>query len=77
VKELRLEGISSIKAGNKFLDGFIGDYNRRFGKESLHLADVHRPLGELENLDDVFTIQEKRQLCGTEAASLIKAVAHK
>ena len=64
VKELRLEGISSIKAGNKFLDAFIGDYNRRFGKEPLHPANVHRSLGERENLDDVFTIQEKRQLCG-------------
>jgi hypothetical protein len=25
---------------------------------------VHRPVGERENLEDVFTIQEKRQLCG-------------
>jgi transposase len=64
VKELRLEGVSSIKAGNKFLGAFIGDYNRRFGKEPLHPADGHRPVGERENLDDVFTIQEKRQLCG-------------
>jgi hypothetical protein len=64
VKELRLEGISSIKAGNKFLGEFIDDYNRRFGKEPLHPVDLHRPLGERENLEDVFTIQEKRQLCG-------------
>jgi Helix-turn-helix domain len=64
VKELRLEGLSSIKAGNKFLGAFIDDYNRRFGKEPLHPVDVHRPLGERENLEDVFTIQEKRQLCG-------------
>jgi hypothetical protein len=44
VKELRLEGISSTKAGNAFLGGFIDDYNRRFGKEPSHPIDVHRPL---------------------------------
>ncbi len=65
VKELRLAGISSIKAGNEFLGGvFIDDYNRRFGKEPFHPVDVHRPVGQHEKLNDIFTIQEKRQLCG-------------
>jgi hypothetical protein len=65
VKELRLAGISSIKAGNEFLGGvFIDDYNRRFGQEPFHPVDVHRPVGQHEKLNDIFTIQEKRQLCG-------------
>ena len=64
VKELRLAGISSIKTGNEFLSAFIDDYNRRFGKEPFHPLDVHRPVGQREKLDDIFTIQEKRQLCG-------------
>ena len=60
VKELRLAGIGSIKAGTEFLDAFIDDYNRRFGKEPFHPLDVHRPVGQHEKLDDIFTIQEKR-----------------
>jgi hypothetical protein len=64
VKELRLQGISSIKAGNAFLGTFIDDYNRRFGKKPLHPLDVHRPLGQREKLKDIFTIQEKRKLSG-------------
>ena len=34
VKELRLQGISTITAGNKLLPDFLADYNTRFGKES-------------------------------------------
>lgn len=64
VKELRLQGISSINAGNAFLGTFIEDYNRRFGKEPLHPLDVHRPLGQRERLEDIFSVQEKRQLSG-------------
>jgi hypothetical protein len=64
VKELRLQGISSMKGGNAFLDTFIEDYNRRFAKEPLHPLDLHRPLGQRETLDDIFTIREKRKLCG-------------
>ena len=64
VKELRLQGINSLNAGNAFLGAFIDDYNRRFGKEPLHPLDVHRPLGQREKLEDLFTVQEKRQLSG-------------
>ena len=52
VKELRLAGISSIKAGNEFLGAFIDDYNRRFGKAPFHPVDVHRPVEQHEKLAD-------------------------
>jgi hypothetical protein len=62
VKELRLQGIGSIQAGNAFLGAFINDYNRRFGKEPLHPLDVHRPLGQREKLADICAVQEQRRL---------------
>jgi hypothetical protein len=32
VKELRLQGISSMDAANAFVEEFMYDYNRRFAK---------------------------------------------
>jgi len=60
VKELRLEGISSIEAGNAFLPGFIEDFNRRFAKEPFNEKDLHRPLAGDEDLDEAFAWQEER-----------------
>ena len=44
VKELRLEGISDVAAGNAFLPGFVERYNRRFAKMPHRPDDLHRPL---------------------------------
>ncbi len=44
VKELRLEGISDMAAGNAFLPGFLERYNRRFAKTPYRPDDLHRPL---------------------------------
>src|SRR3954462_12425492 len=60
VKELRLEGISSIEAANAFLPGFMDDYNRRFAKVPFSAKDLHRPLSEHDDLDDTFAWQEER-----------------
>ena len=37
VKELRLQGIGTIAAGNEALPDFLADYNDRFGKEPRNL----------------------------------------
>ena len=62
VKELRLAGISSIEAGNAFLEAFRRDYNARFGRPPLSNHDAHRKLQKAERvrLDDVFCWQESR-----------------
>jgi hypothetical protein len=62
VKELRLAGISSIAAGNAFLETFRPDYNARFGRTPLSDHDAHRKLLKAERvrLDDVFCWQESR-----------------
>ena len=60
VKEMRLAGISTIEAGNAFLPAFMEDYNRRFAKAPYSDKDLHRPLGEHDELDDAFAWQEER-----------------
>lgn len=54
VKELRLAGIASIEAANTFLPAFMEDYNRRFAKVPFSDKDLHRSLGEYDDLDEAF-----------------------
>src|ERR1017187_7358715 len=51
VKELRLQGISSIEAANAFMPAFIAAYNAKFGKVPRDGHDAHRAIREDENLD--------------------------
>jgi hypothetical protein len=60
VKEMRLAGVSTIEAGNAFLPAFMDDHNRRFAKEPHCDKDLHRPLGEHDQLDDAFAWKEER-----------------
>jgi hypothetical protein len=60
VKELRLQGISTIAAGNQLLPGFLADYNARFGKEPRNPKNLHRPLSAGDDLTDVFAWREER-----------------
>ncbi|EAQ8850447.1 ISNCY family transposase [Salmonella enterica] len=62
VKELRLRGISTPEAANAFAEEFMADYNRRFAKPPRHDFDVHRPLGNNENLEATFTWREHRKV---------------
>jgi hypothetical protein len=62
VKELRLRGIDNPDDANRFAPGFIGDYNRRFGREPADPRDAHRPLRGDENLDQVLRWKEQRTL---------------
>jgi transposase len=60
VKELRLQGISTIAAGNQLLPAFLADYNARFGKEPHNPKNLHRPLSAGDDLTDVFAWREER-----------------
>lgn len=62
VKEMRLEGISSIPDANAWIDGFVEIYNARFSKPPGLPINLHRPLLDFEDLDDTFTWQEQRSL---------------
>lgn len=62
VKELRLQGISTMAAANVFAPSFIEDFNRRFAKPPRNDFNAHRPLREDEDLALIFTIREKRKV---------------
>jgi hypothetical protein len=62
VKELRLRAISSIEAANAYAPEFIATYNARFAKKPRNDFDVHRPLLQDENLEDVFCWRELRKV---------------
>jgi transposase len=62
VKELRLRGICTMDEANRYLPEFMQDYNRRFGRVARNDHDAHRPLTELDCLDDIFTWQEERRV---------------
>ncbi|MBM7189923.1 ISNCY family transposase [Citrobacter freundii] len=62
VKELRLQGISSMEAANAFAEEFMNDYNRRFAKAPRQEFDVHRELDVDDDLDMVFNWREARKV---------------
>jgi Winged helix-turn helix len=62
VKELRLAGLSTVEAANAWLPGFIEDYNRRFGRAPANAKDLHRPLTEAENIDEILAWREERSV---------------
>lgn len=63
VKELRLAGISTIEAANKFLqETFLPAFNAKFSVQPASPANLHRVLGAKErtSLPSVFSRQEER-----------------
>lgn len=62
VKEMRLEGISDIKAANKFLPGFLKKHNKMFREEAANDADMHRQIPEGMDLDLILCIKTERLL---------------
>jgi len=62
VKELRLEGISTIEAANALMPSFIEAYNARFSKAPRDTHDAHRALRADEDLDSIFAWRELRKV---------------
>ena len=62
VKEMRLHDISSIEAGNDFVQEYFQDFNRRFSVVPRSSFDAHRPLLPTDDLDRILTRQETRIL---------------
>ena len=62
VKEMRLRGLSTLDAGNAFLEEYRRGHNARFAVAAASEHDAHRPLLGHEELDKVFTWQEERTL---------------
>jgi hypothetical protein len=62
VKELRLQGIDDMAAGNRFLPTYLASYNQRFAVPPRDPQDAHRALLPTEDLARIFTLQETRVL---------------
>ena len=62
VKEMRLQGISSLQAGNEFTPHFMADFDQRFAVVPADPRDLHRPLRPGDDLERIFTRQETRTL---------------
>lgn len=63
VKEMRLQGISTIVAANAFLPGFMVNYNRRFSVMPRSEINAHRSeLPDAKTLDLIFSLQHTRTL---------------
>jgi hypothetical protein len=66
VKELRLAGVSPgqargpMAAANAWLPGFITAYNARFGREPANAKNLHRPLAQADDLDEILAWREER-----------------
>jgi hypothetical protein len=52
--------ISSIAAPNAWLPGFITAYNTRFGRDPANAKDLHRPLAQADDLDEILPWREER-----------------
>lgn len=61
VKELRLAGISSMEAANKFLwEVYIPDHNARCAVDPANRTDAHRPLLKPHRLEEILSLRTER-----------------
>ncbi|MEA2056729.1 MAG: ISNCY family transposase [Patescibacteria group bacterium] len=60
VKEMRLEGISSIEDANKFLPSFMKKFNKKFSKKPKFDIDMHRKLDLRIDLTKILCLKETR-----------------
>ncbi len=62
IKEMRLQGISTIEEVNEYLPEFIEESNSRFGKEAREEEDAHRPLKKSDDLEWLFAHRSVHKL---------------
>lgn len=75
IKEMRLEGISSIAEANIWLPRFIEQFNQKFAKIAFNPKDLHRSVTETpEELDDIFTWREPRRVTNSLTITYDKCV---
>ena len=62
VKKQRRQSINTTDEANTYLPTFTKRLNAKFAKETFNATNLHRPLTELDQIDDIFTRQEDRTL---------------
>jgi len=62
IKEMRLEGVSSLEEANQFLKKYLPIYNKRFSRVAREEGDLHKPLAKHINLREIFCIKATRTI---------------
>ena len=61
VKEMRLEGIKTVEEANKFLEGYLPKFNKRFNVIAKKSGDLHASAAGID-LQEILSIQRQRVL---------------
>jgi transposase len=70
VKEMRLAGIATVEAANRFLEiHFLPEWERRFMVLPRHPRDAHRRLGREHRLDEILSVRAVRQVADDHTVS--------
>ena len=59
---MRLADVSTLEAANRFLEGYLPIYNRRFAVQPAQPADLHRPRPASRELDRILCLKTTRCL---------------
>lgn len=60
VRDMRLAGIKSVEEANAFLTTYLPKYNRKFKKQAVSDADLHRSALHSRELDRILCVKEER-----------------
>jgi transposase len=61
VKLMRVDGISTLQAANRFLSGYLQDHNKRFSRPAAGTANLHRKLSlTTKDLKSILSVQTRR-----------------
>lgn len=70
ISELRFEGISSLEGANEYLQTvFLPKYNKKFTRKPKVEEVAYRPIPQGMDLDQIFSIKEKRRVQGDNTIS--------
>lgn len=62
VKEMRLRGISTMEQGNRYVEEFMEQFNRKFAVIAKSPVNMHRPLLPTHNLNEILCEKHTRIL---------------
>ena len=70
VKEMRLAGIDTLEAANRFLElRFIPEWEQRFTVAPRQPRNAHRPLGPEHRLEEILSVRAARQVAQDHTVS--------
>jgi transposase len=62
IKLMRIEGLSSMEEGNRFLERYMEEHNAKFSRLPKNAENAHIPLIRELDLDRILCVKEKRKI---------------